>query len=98
MMRSIALVIDSRATSQRNQAGRNNALATATRKITMNGQDINTRYRESERLRIAQRITLFAIAGAWSADFFLKPSADMALCLNLLILALFIAALALQVA
>lgn len=64
----------------------------------MEGQDRNTRYKVRQRLRIAQRSTLFVIAGAWSADFFFRPTAALALSLNLLILALIITALALQVA
>lgn len=64
----------------------------------MNGQDKNARYRLRERLCIAQRSTFLAIAGAWSVDFFEKPTAAITLCLNLRILALIIAALAPQVA
>lgn len=64
----------------------------------MKGQDKKAIYRVNDRLRTAQRITLLATAGAWSVDLFLKPSAPIALYLNLLILALIIAALALQVA
>lgn len=77
-------------------AGRNSAVATAERKIAMYGQDRNTKYRLRERLRMAQRSTFLVIAGAWSVDFFLKPAAAIALYLNLLVLVVIIAALALQ--
>lgn len=97
-IRSIALVSESSAVTQSSHAGRNSAMATAARKITMNGQDKNARYRLRERLCMAQRSTFLVIAGAWSVDLFLKSAAAIALYLNLLVLAVTIAALALQVA
>ena len=55
-------------------------------------------YANSNRLRIVQRRILFVVAGAWSADFFFNPSADIALALNLSILALLIVCVVLQIA
>jgi len=51
-----------------------------------------------ERLCIALRRTFLVKAGAWSEDFFEKPAAAIALYLNLLEVAVVIAALTLQVA
>jgi hypothetical protein len=89
---------ESSAVTQSSHAGINSAMTTAARKITMNGQDTNARYRLRERLRIAQRSTFLAIGGAWSVDFFEKPAAAIDLYLNLLEVAVVIAALTLQVA
>ncbi|MEQ6474177.1 hypothetical protein [Comamonas sp. wu1-DMT] len=67
-------------------------------KPNVNGQDKKAMYANSNRLRIAQRRILFVVAGAWSADFFFNPSEDIALVLNLSILALLIVCVVLQVA
>lgn len=62
-----------------------------------NGHDKNTTYAHLTRLRIAQRSTLLVVAGAWSVDFFLSPSASIALALNLVIGVSLIAAIFIQV-
>lgn len=67
-------------------------------KPKVNGQERKATYANSNRLRIVQRRILFVVAGAWSADFFFKPSADIALALNLSILALLIVCVVLQIA
>ncbi len=62
----------------------------------MYGHDKKAMNAARERLRIAQRITLLVSFGALSADFFLRPSADIALSLNWAALVLLIIALLIQ--
>lgn len=62
-----------------------------------NGHDKKPTYKSFQRLRIAQRRILLVVAGAWSVDFFLSPSANIALALNLLILGALIAAIFVQI-
>lgn len=62
----------------------------------MNGHERRPMYMRRERLRTVQRMILFALAGAWSVDFLLNPSAFIAQALNWAILVLIIFALLLQ--
>lgn len=63
----------------------------------MCGHDRKARYAKRQRLRMLQRKILLVLAGAWSAVFFFRPSNELALALNVLVLILLIAGVLIEI-